>query len=145
MSKAAATIARLTSPGSTALTLDLPLDVPAYPRVMVHPPRSRGGRAWTNNPDGLARLTAFYLELALRVPARLKRNPLQGLLTVRVQIWKQGRGDLDNLIKSVFDGLTRIGIWKDDSQVKRIEAELVEQGKKVEPRIVVEIEPWGSE
>jgi crossover junction endodeoxyribonuclease RusA len=142
MSLPAATIAG--SLALDALVLDLPIEVPAYPRVAVHLPRSGGGRAWTNNPDGLARLTAFYLELALRVPGRLKRNPLQGPLTVRMQIWKRGRGDLDNLIKSVFDGLTRVGIWKDDSQVKRLEAELVERGKKVEPRVVVEIEPWES-
>ncbi|MNF17489.1 Crossover junction endodeoxyribonuclease RusA [compost metagenome] len=35
----------------------------------------------------------------------------------------RAKRDLDNFQKALFDGLTHAGIWKDDSQVKRMTVE----------------------
>ena len=46
-------------------------------------------------------------------PKRLKKGP---------RVLKTTRPDLDNLIKTVKDGITSAGIWKDDSFVVKITA-----------------------
>ncbi|WP_424840318.1 RusA family crossover junction endodeoxyribonuclease [Serratia marcescens] len=44
---------------------------------------------------------------------------------------------MDNYFKALFDAMTQAGVWLDDSQIKRIEAEWgpVTKGGKVELRI----------
>jgi crossover junction endodeoxyribonuclease RusA len=62
-----------------------------------------------------ALLTELDVHLVLYPPIRAKR-------------------DLDNFQKALFDGLTHAGIWKDDSQVKRMTVEWgeVTKGGKAE-------------
>jgi Holliday junction resolvase RusA-like endonuclease len=50
---------------------------------------------------------------------------------------KSSRPDLDNLIKSILDGLSSSGFWKDDSQISKIIAEKMWTDK--EPRIEITI------
>jgi len=46
--------------------------------------------------------------------------------------------DLDNLPKAVFDALTHVGVWKDDSQVDEFSIKRCEVGKP--GKLVVDIE-----
>lgn len=66
-------------------------------------------------------LAAIYQQLRSRPTALLTE------LDVHVVLFPPTRAkrDLDNFQKALFDGLTHAGIWKDDSQVKRM---LVEWG-----------------
>lgn len=127
-------------PTPPALHIDLPIEVFPYPRVTVHLPRSRRGPSWTNNPDALAKLNAFYDEFGWRLAGTgLVHARIEGPLSVRIWIWKKSRrGDIDNLAKSVLDALTRYGVWLDDSQVKSLHVEDVKRGTA--PRLVVDIE-----
>lgn len=56
-------------------------------------------------------------------------QPLSGELRIRA-LFKppdNRRRDLDNVMgKALLDSLTHAGIWQDDSQVKRIEAEMLD-------------------
>lgn len=123
-----------------AIRIDMPIDVVPYPRVTVHLPRSRRGPSWTNNPDALAKLNAFYEEFGWRLAGTgAVHARIEGPLSVRIWIWKKSsRGDIDNLAKSVLDALTRYGVWLDDSQVKSLHVVDVERGAV--PRLIVEIE-----
>lgn len=56
-------------------------------------------------------------------------------LRLRVYVKDKRHGDLDNYIKSVSDGLNGIA-WKDDKQVKHIEAHLAyDKNERVEVEI----------
>ncbi len=50
--------------------------------------------------------------------------PLVGDLSISLVLYPPNRvrRDLDNCFKALFDSLTHAGIWKDDSQVKRLTA-----------------------
>ena len=52
--------------------------------------------------------------------------PVKGNVSFKVDVYPPDarRRDLDNLFKCMFDSLTHAGIWEDDSQVKRINAEM---------------------
>jgi Holliday junction resolvase RusA-like endonuclease len=84
------------------------------------------------------------------------KQPLEGSLLVEIKFFfsppkkltkkgivsfegvsKNSRPDLDNLIKSVLDGLNSSGFWKDDSQIAKLVAEKLWTDK--EPRIEITI------
>ena len=77
---------------------------------------SERGRIFRSNA-----LAAIYQQLRSRPTALLTE------LDVHLVLYPPTRAkrDLDNFQKALFDGLTHAGIWKDDSQVKRM---LVEWG-----------------
>ena len=60
-------------------------------------------------------------------------------VTLRFRRKSRRRADLDNLIKSVLDGLNGVA-WQDDSQVKCIEADVVQT--KDGAGVDVQIEQW---
>ena len=99
------------------LTLPFPPSVNGYWRAT-----SKGmlisarGRVYRSNA-----VAAVYEQL------KRKPKPLTAELDVHVVLFPptRARRDLDNFQKALFDGLTHAGIWKDDSQVKRM---LVEWG-----------------
>jgi Holliday junction resolvase RusA-like endonuclease len=70
--------------------------------------------------------------------------PTEGLVSVDLTFYRPGAGDLDNLIKSVLDAANGV-IWKDDRQVRRIEAVMWKGKRFGEPRTVLSVEPWEGE
>ncbi|MEO7397281.1 MAG: hypothetical protein ABIW84_01825, partial [Ilumatobacteraceae bacterium] len=86
------------------LRIDVDVNVPPYPRLGFK--MLPGRRAFVNDPRGLAKLNEFYREIHYLLP-RAARKKLEGPLQVRLWIWKTGRADLDNLVKSVLDAFTR--------------------------------------
>lgn len=73
-------------------------------------------------------------------PMRLRRKKDRGTLALYT-----GKPDADNIAKAVLDGLTRAGIYHDDTQVadltvRRRYLELDDEGQEVEvPRVVVTV------
>lgn len=61
-------------------------------------------------------------------PKRLKKGPA---------VRKPTKPDIDNLIKTVLDGLNRSGIWKDDNQVVSIRASKYYCAHDEEPRTCI--------
>ncbi|MBU9866203.1 RusA family crossover junction endodeoxyribonuclease [Rahnella aceris] len=86
---------------------------------------SERGRIFRSNA-----LAAIYQQLRSRPTALLTE------LDVHLVLFPPSRAkrDLDNFQKALFDGLTHAGIWKDDSQVKRMTVEWgeVTKGGKAE-------------
>jgi len=108
------------------LTLPFPPSVNGYWRstqkgVLI----SECGRIFRSNA-----LAAIYQQLRSRPTALLTE------LDVHLVLFPPTRAkrDLDNFQKALFDGLTHAGIWKDDSQVKRMTVEWgeVTKGGKAE-------------
>jgi len=75
---------------------------------------SARGRVFRSNA-----LASIYQQLRSRPTALLTE------LDVHLVLFPPTRAkrDLDNFQKALFDGLTHAGIWKDDSQVKRMTVE----------------------
>jgi len=75
---------------------------------------SERGRIFRSNA-----LASIYQQLRSRPTALLTE------LDVHLVLYPPTRAkrDLDNFQKALFDGLTHAGIWKDDSQVKRMTVE----------------------
>ncbi|EKS7794123.1 RusA family crossover junction endodeoxyribonuclease [Edwardsiella piscicida] len=77
-----------------------------------------------------ARGRAFHIECRARVLEQLRRYPvpMAGDLSVHVVLYPPTRAsrDLDNFFKAPLDSMTKIGIWHDDSQIKRLTAEFGE-------------------
>jgi len=97
------------------LTLPFPPSVNGYWRstrkgVLI----SERGRIFRSNA-----LASIYQQLRSRPTALLTE------LDVHLVLYPPTRAkrDLDNFQKALFDGLTHAGIWKDDSQVKRMTVE----------------------
>jgi len=80
--------------------------------ILPFPPSVNG--YWRSTRQGVL-ISELEVHLVLCPPTRAKR-------------------DLDNFQKALFDGLTHAGIWKDDSQVKRMTVEWgpVTKGGKAE-------------
>ena len=76
--------------------------------------------------------------------AMREREPLDCPLFVKVKFYrklppdKRQFGDVDNLLKGLFDGMNGI-VFKDDSQVVRCHAEKFQD--KQSPRCEVEVQP----
>jgi len=63
----------------------------------------------------------------------------QVAVSLRFLLPKAARGDIDNYIKGVLDGITKAGVWKDDRQVKKLYTELVTCDSVQAPGVCVEI------
>ena len=97
------------------LTLPFPPSVNTYWRntrkgVLI----SASGRSFRSNA-----VAAVYMQLGR------KPKPIEFDVVVTVVISPPDRRqrDLDNYLKALFDSMTHAGIWKDDSQVKRMAVE----------------------
>lgn len=71
-------------------------------------------------------------------------EPLEGPVTLSATLYiRRGRrGDLDNYLKSICDGLNEVA-WKDDRQVVRIEAE-IKRCSRGDERVEIEIREVGE-
>ncbi|ORM64521.1 hypothetical protein PRCB_16445 [Pantoea rodasii] len=97
------------------LTLPFPPSVNTYWRntgkgVLI----SASGRSFRSNA-----IAAVYMQLGR------KPKPIEVDVEVTVIISPPDRRqrDLDNYLKALFDSMTHAGIWRDDSQVKRMAVE----------------------
>lgn len=86
---------------------------------------SERGRIFRSNA-----LAAIYQQLRSRPTALLTELDVHLVLSPP----NRAKRDLDNFQKALFDSLTHAGIWKDDSQVKRMTVEWgeVTKGGKAE-------------
>ena len=73
---------------------------------------------------------AFYLPM----PKDMKKN-----LTLADEVIAHNTiPDLDNFLKSLMDGITNAGIWKDDALVYKIESEKWYSPTRIGARIIIE-------
>ena len=59
--------------------------------------------------------------------------------TLTLRVYRQAfRGDLDNFVKAVMDGLTKAGVWQDDRFVTSLHATM--DVDRENPRVEIEVE-----
>ncbi len=68
-------------------------------------------------------------------------RPMRGRIAVRVRFFAHSRGrwDIDNRFKVLFDAMTEAGVWSDDSQVDKLESEVIIVPTKAASRTVVTV------
>lgn len=106
----------------TTIKLQLEIRVPPYPRVQMTRIKTPGkkDRVLMGNAKGHKELTAFYAELDERIPAHAKLK-LEGSISLDVVVGiSSSQGDLSNVLKSIEDAFTKVGIWRDDRYVDSI-------------------------
>jgi len=109
------------SEGMVTLVLPFPPSVNTYWRnVNGRTLLSIKGRRYKN-----AVIAAVYEQL------KKKPDPILGKVAVNIEFYPPDnvRRDMDNFFKALFDSLTVAGIWRDDSQIKRIESDWCESIK----------------
>lgn len=80
---------------------------------------------------------------AWRAAAQGRWFPIGALdMTVGFYLGDRRRKDVDNLLKTVLDGLTKGSAWSDDSQVRLLTAAV--HMDREHPRTVVSVEGYGS-
>lgn len=89
-----------------------------------------------------AEARAYHRRCALEAvsarPLKRKDGPLRLLLLLYPPDHRLR--DIDNALKALLDTLTRLGVWFDDSQVKRLEVEMLNPAKP--GRVIVQMEEW---
>lgn len=114
------------------MTITLP-----WPPSTNHTWRKGKGRVFLSEKTKTFRKAVASIVLASRMP-----RPIAGDLEVRVTLYPPDnrRRDEDNFAgKSLFDAMTKAGVWNDDSQIRR---KVVEWGEVVKGGCVrVDIAP----
>jgi Holliday junction resolvase RusA-like endonuclease len=95
----------------------------------------RGRTAFIYTPEE----TKAYEQVVSLCAKMAVPKPVSGPVSLRAVIYlRRGhRGDIDNYLKSLCDGLNKVA-WCDDSQVVRIEAE-VRRCKAEDERVEIEV------
>ena len=104
-------------------------------------PKGRpGSGAWATAYIYTPESTRAYEQLVGMCARAAAPAPLQGPVEMRAVIYlhRGRRGDLDNYLKCICDGLNKIA-WLDDGQVVRIEAEIRRCKKADDQRVEIEI------
>lgn len=110
--------------------------IPGDPVPLGRPRFGRGGRVYTPTRSRDYQ-NAVALCVRAAAPTGRDRDALFGLRLTFYRSTAQ-RLDLDNLIKSILDGITKAErVWADDSQVREIHARLLLRA--VNPRAEIEI------
>ncbi|MBB3324891.1 RusA family crossover junction endodeoxyribonuclease [Atlantibacter sp. RC6] len=122
------------------LTLPFPPSVNTYWRAP-----NKGALAGRHLVSAAGR--KYQSEACAAIVEQLRRLPKPSTTAAAVEIIlfppDQRRRDLDNYNKALFDALTHAGVWKDDSQVKRM---LVEWGPVVpKGKVEIAITPYDQE
>ena len=81
-----------------------------------------------------------YRDRVQRVMAAMGIRPIDGPVELRIEVYPpdRRRRDLDNLQKGLWDSLQHGGAYHDDSQVKKVTAEMF--GPVAGGRVIVRIE-----
>jgi len=128
----------------------LEFEVPGVPVPYQRPGQGRNGQRFTESKS--AGYMARVREAALRAvrgsswphPSMVlgKLRGPEGAFVLSVRFVREAkRGDLDNLIKSVCDALTKAAVWRDDALVVELRATMTED--KRNPRTMVAVELKG--
>jgi crossover junction endodeoxyribonuclease RusA len=105
--------------------------------TLPYPPSTNNLYATVRGRRVLSREGRQYKERAAILAVAHGMKPVDGEVVVTLKVYRPRRaGDLDNSIKAVLDSVKGLA-WRDDSQVKRIEAERFED--KVNPRVEMEV------
>lgn len=109
--------------------------VPGKPVPKARPRLGRGGRVFTPQK------TVDYENLVANCArAQLPRNwRLDGQYHIDITVWLNSNvfGDLDNMVKSICDGLNHAGVWDDDKYVCSLTAKRV--FGDLEPQVDVQV------
>lgn len=107
----------------------------ARPRLGI-----RGRRSYIYTPES----TVEYERTVALFSRQQYSKPVQGpvAVTVRIYMGRRGRGDIDNYLKSILDGLNGV-VYQDDKQVVRLDACFVACSKG-EERVEIEVEQMVS-
>lgn len=108
--------------------------------VLPYPPSSN--RLWRNFRGVMVKSDeARRYALDVAVLARATRvSPLEGDVRVLIDVYRPRKaGDLDNRLKAALDSIQGIA-FKNDSQIKKISAELFDDPKR--PRIEITVEKY---
>ena len=116
------------------ITLTLP-----WPPSTNHTWQHARGKTYLTAKTKIFRLAVRSIVVALK----LQHLPLDGALEIMVMLCPpdKRRRDEDNFAgKSLFDAMTKAGVWLDDSQIRR---KVVEWGDVVKGGcVVVEVKPY---
>jgi crossover junction endodeoxyribonuclease RusA len=108
--------------------------IPGRPVPKQRPRVGKGGKIYT------PKKSRDYEETVGWAGKRVFKNPYDGPVSLQVKVYladSRSRGDLDNYVKSIQDGLNKIA-WRDDRQVTRLKAGLyVQPGVKERVEVVV--------
>lgn len=120
--------------------------VPGQPVAKARPRVRRDGRTYTP-----AHVVAYEKKVALYAGRAFEGEPIEGPVVIdalfvirrpKNQCRRKDpegrqphikRPDLDNLLKALVDGISRAGVWGDDSQASYFRAAKVYGGKGEEP------------
>lgn len=73
--------------------------------------------AWEASGDTSQWVGPLFVDLSFALPRPKSHFRSNGELKPNAPTWHSSTGDLDNMMKAVFDALTNLGIWNDDRQV----------------------------
>lgn len=103
------------------------------------PRLGRGGHVYT--PARTRDWEQMWREMiSLKLPSWFETTAEEVAVTLRFWTKASTRGDADNLSKTVLDAANGL-IWKDDRQVRHLDALIVERGSR-EPRTELLVEPF---
>jgi len=107
--------------------------IPGRPVPKQRPRLGKQGQIYT------PRETKAYEQTVSRVGRQVFKNPYDGPVILQVKVYlTAARGDLDNYIKSIQDGLNHVA-WRDDRQVTRLQASLfVRRGVQERVEVLVQ-------
>jgi len=88
-------------------------EIPGRPMPKQRPRVGRYGNIYT------PRETKAYEELVGTVARKHCKEPLVGDISVAIEVYGKNIGDLDNIAKSILDGMAGI-VYKDDRQVTEL-------------------------
>ena len=115
------------------------ITIPGRPIPKGRPRLGMSGRkAYVYTPPK----TAEYEKLVGWVAKSLGCKPVDGLVSVSLHVYCRGKMDVDNVAKSILDGLNGIA-YEDDDQVVELFAKKYKVKEKAEERVEIEIREAG--
>jgi len=106
--------------------------IPGHPVPKMRPRLGKNGNVYTPKE------TRVYEQIVSWAGRQVFKNPYDGPVSLQVKVYLTAvRGDLDNYIKSIQDGLNRVA-WRDDRQVTKLKAGLfVRPGERERVEVLI--------